>query len=418
MSPLTVLLTAIVYVLIARMLVWSRIFWRDFTFAALNLGVIYYLFFWSRDFRFRTLFTGFFVLYLAMVCIQYIALHLWAEREGKWPWLAFFTPILFLIIVRYAPVLTLSRHTSRSIYEVLLRHPEFNLNWVLIGISYLTFRASYLVLEVRNRVVPRPGFWRYLGFCFFAPTLSVGPISPYALHESGFAADQRSFLPIGRSLLRVIVGAVKFRFFGPILNTLTYSGLLLDGHPHHWIDLPMAAIVYYLYLYCNFSGFCDIAIGGAGLIGIPVAENFDNPFAARNMREFWNRWHITLSVYMRDVVFAPMSKVLVRRLGPAYANHAIAFAIFVVFVLIGVWHGTGWNYLAFGVTNAIGVMGVHYYSVALKKRLGKQKFLAYNSNVSIRAAGMVVTFCYFTFTLFFFANDGAAMKQIFEMLRY
>ena len=112
--------------------------------------------------------------------------------------------------------------------------------------------------------------------------------------------------------MRVLVGAVKFKFFGPLLNQLTYSGLLLDGHPHLWVDLPIAAVAYYLYLYCNFSGFCDIAIGGAGLMGIPVAENFANPFAARNMKDYWNRWHITLSLYMRDVVFSPLSKALVR----------------------------------------------------------------------------------------------------------
>ena len=101
-------------------------------------------------------------------------------------------------------------------------------------------------------------------------------------------------------------------------------------------------VFYYLYLYCNFSGYCDMAIGAAGLIGIPVAENFNNPFAARNVKDFWNRWHITLSSYMRDVVFAPLSKNLVRAMGPAYANHAIALTITVVFLLVGVWHGVGW----------------------------------------------------------------------------
>src|SRR5207253_282024 len=158
----------------------------------------------------------------------------------------------------------LSRYFSRSIYEVLLRHPEFSLNWVLVGISYLVFRTSHLALEVRNGVVPQPSFAQYMSFVFLAPTLSVGPISPYSLHRRGFSDDTRPQLPIARCLTRVLVGAVKFRFFGPILNTLTYSGLLLDGHPHMWIDLPISAVVYYLYLYCNFSGFCDIAIGGAG----------------------------------------------------------------------------------------------------------------------------------------------------------
>jgi D-alanyl-lipoteichoic acid acyltransferase DltB (MBOAT superfamily) len=202
-----------------------------------------------------------------------------------------------------------------------------------------------------------------------------------------------------------------------LLNQLTYSGLLLDGHPHLWVDLPIAAVAYYLYLYCNFSGFCDIAIGGAGLMGIPVAENFANPFAARNMKDFWNRWHITLSQYMRDVVFSPLSKTLVRVVGPSRANHAIAATILVVFLLVGIWHGVTWNYAAFGVACGVGVAANHYYTVALKKRLGRERFAAYNRSRAIHAAAVTTTFLYVSASLFLFANDWDAMKTIVSRLR-
>ncbi len=135
------------------------------------------------------------------------------------------------------------------------------------------------------------------------------------------------------------------------------------------------------------------------------------------MREFWNRWHISLSQYMRDVCFSPLSKYLARVLGPANVNHAIALTIMVVFLLIGLWHGTGWNYLMFGFLNGVGVIVTHYYTIGLKKWLGRDGFKAYNSNRWIYAAAAVITFCYFSMTLFFFANTPEQMKAIWSILR-
>lgn len=421
MSPQLELLAAAVYLGLGRFILSRRAPWRDVAFALLNLAMVWLVYFWARDQRFRLLFSLLFLVYLAIVGFEYLALRWWSRGSGWLPWLAFIIPVGVLGIIRYTPVAQIST-LFEPVHRVLQRHPEFTLSWVFVGSSYLAFRTSYLVLEVRNGVVARPGWWRYLGFAFFAPTLSVGPINPYSEYSKAFtdasSADASlPEIPADLAALRVLTGAVKYQFLGPLLNQLTYSGLLLDGHPHLWIDLPIAAIAYYLFLYCNFSGFCDIAVGGAGLMGIPVAENFDNPFAARDMKDFWNRWHITLSRYMRDVVFSPLSKNLVRWLGPARANHAIALTILVVFLLVGVWHGAGWNYAAFGAAHGLGLIAVHYYDIALKKRLGKNGYKKYHRNRFVHAAAVVVTFVYVSATLFLFANDWTAMRTIFAALR-
>jgi D-alanyl-lipoteichoic acid acyltransferase DltB (MBOAT superfamily) len=409
------LLVAAGYVILGRWLVSLQSRARDAAFALLCLTAVYLFCFWEH--RHNPISNLVFVIYLMLVSAQFLAMRSWSERSDWLPWVAFLTPIALLAIVRYAPLAELAAVFSASVRDGMKRHPDLKLSGLFVGVSYVAFRTSHLVLEVRNGVVPRPTFWQYLGFAFFAPTLSIGPISPYSQHLRGFSESDRPAVPVGRALLRVLVGTVKFKFLGPVVNQLTYSGLLLDGHPHLWVDLPVAAVAYYLFLYCNFSGFCDIAIGGAALMGIPVAENFANPFAARNMKDFWNRWHITLSQYMRDVVFSPLSKVLVRLVGPAHVNHAIAATIFVVFLLVGVWHGVTWNYMAFGVACGVGVAGTHYYTMALKKHLGKERFAAYNRSRVIHAAAVVVTFLYVTASLFLFANDWDSMKTIFAMLR-
>ena len=389
------------YIVVSRIIIrHTRGLWREISFAAVNLAALH-------RFLFNGSGTTFFVIYLALICFQYLMLRAFGEKKGALPWLAFFTPIAALVIVRYTPWPNVAHHTG--------------LNWLtnglgLVGISYLAFRTSRLVLEVRNGSVKCPGFFEYLNFSFFLPTMPVGPINSYANYRRGFD-DNPWDVPIGSAALRILVGLVKYQFLGGMCAQLSYSGLILDDNTHHWIDLPVAMLFYYLFLYCNFSGFCDMAIGAAGLIGIPVPENFDAPFTARNVKDFWNRWHMTLSQWMRDVVFAPLSKYLVRIAGPANADHAIALAIVIVFLLIGIWHGVGWNFAVYGAVHALGVVTNHYYTIFLKKRLGREGFKAYNENRWIRAVAVTMTFCYCGASLFFFANTFPGMKEIISVLR-
>ncbi len=378
---------------------------RELVFAALNLaGVYFFLFYGSHNY-----YTLRFLFYVLLVGLQFLSLRLFSTRGGWLPWLAFFTPIAALIFFRYLPASCFQAAAA----ALGLKFPGIP---TMIGLSYLAFRCSRLVLEVRNGGMKQPTFWEYVNFAFFLPTMSVGPINTFANFRRGFELEPEA-VPVGRALLRILVGAVKYQCLGNLCNQLAYAGLLLDDHPHPYLDLVVGGVFFYGYLYCNFSGFCDMAIGTAALIGIPVPENFNNPFAARNVKDFWNRWHITLSTWMRDVVFSPLSKFLVRLLGPAQANHAIALTIVVVFLLVGIWHGVGWNYAAFGAAHALGVVANHYYTIWLKKRLGREGFKAYNENRWIHAAAVVLTFSYVAASLFLFANTFPEMKQIWSALR-
>lgn len=403
MSAQTLLVVQLAgYVAVARVLVkWLRGSWRELLFAALNIAALYLFLFHHPEHDSREIPT--YLTYIALVIFQYVMFRVFVGKKGGLPWLAFLAPILVLILIRYIP---------STLYGGA--HRPYGL--FFIGISYLAFRSSYLVLEVRNGTVAAPTLWQYLGFCFFLPTMPVGPINTYSYHAQGFAAEP-PVIPKGRAALRILVGMIKFKFLGSLCAQLNYSNLLFDDHYHHRMDLFVAVLFYYLFLYLNFSGFCDMAIGAAGLIGIPVVENFDSPFAARNVRDFWNRWHITLSHYMRDVVFSPLSKFLVRVAGPAGANHAIALTIAVVFLLVGIWHGVGWNFAAYGAAHAVGVVANHYYTIFLKKRLGRERFKSYNASPWIRAVAIGLTFCYCAATLLFFANTFPQLRQMFSILR-
>jgi D-alanyl-lipoteichoic acid acyltransferase DltB (MBOAT superfamily) len=377
-------------------------------FAIINLVSIG-LFFDVTGGKRRLLF--FLAAYLAMVTFHYLLMRLFAEREEWTFWVAFLSPIAALVVVRYTPFL------FDPLWKAVPGILSGPLAGFFIGISYMAFRLSHLTLEVRHRVVPTPSYLEYVGFSLFLPTLVVGPINPYHAHQQSLNAPDRAVTPVGRACLRILIGSVKYQFLGNIFNQLSYSALLLDGHPHPPVDLFVAAVCYHLYLYANFSGFCDIAIGAAGLLGVHVKENFRNPLGARSVQDYWTRWHITLSEYMRDLVFSPLSKFLVIRCGATNANHAIALAILVVFLLVGIWHGVGWNYAIYGAIHAMGVGTNHYYAVWLKKRLGKERYKAYNENRWVQAVAVTATFLFVTASLFFFANDFSQMQEIFRAVQ-
>jgi D-alanyl-lipoteichoic acid acyltransferase DltB (MBOAT superfamily) len=404
METAYLLIGLLAYVLVGR-LIMLRLAGnvREAVLAIINLlGVYFFLFYGSKEhYALR------FAVYLALVICLYLTVYLFTEKRGWWPWLAFFSPLVALVMVRHVP---------DSVYGALGR--ILGRGWSarpnLIGISYLAFRCSRLVLEVRNGSAKKPNFLEYVNFAFFLPTMSVGPINTYTNYREGF--EGRYKVPVGRAALRILVGAVKYQFLSSVFSQLNYESLLLDDSPHKRMDLLVAVVFYFLYLYCNFSGFCDMAIGAAALIGIRVPENFENPLAARNVKEYWNRWHITLSQYMRDVVFVPLSKRLIHLTGPAFTNHAIAIAIAVVFLLVGIWHGLGWNYVAFGAAHSVGLVTNHYYTIGLKKWLGREGFKAYNANPWIHAVAIVLTFCYCSACLFLFANTFPKMREILSVL--
>jgi D-alanyl-lipoteichoic acid acyltransferase DltB (MBOAT superfamily) len=377
---------------------------REALLALLNLTGVFFFLFYGGNEHYLLRFIGYVVLIIGF----YLSVLLFSERSGSWPWVAFFMPLGALILVRYVPG-ALYTSLGHLIGKTFPGAPN------MVGISYLAFRCSRLVLEVRNGAVKKPNLLEYLNFAFFLPTMQVGPINTYQNFRFGF--EQPYVVPNGRAALRVLIGAVKYQFLGNLCNQLTYSGLLLDDHPHHWIDLPVAMLFYYLFLYLNFSGFCDMAIGTASLMGISVPENFNNPFAARNVKDFWNRWHITLSIYMRDVLFAPLSKYLVGILGSGKVDLAISLTIISVFLLIGIWHGAGWNFAAYGAVHGIAVVTNHYYTLFLKKRLGRDGFKAYNENSLIHGIAVVMTFCYCGASLIFFANTFPQIREIIQNLR-
>lgn len=246
-------------------------------------------------------------------------------------------------------------------------HPQRELGF--LGISYVSFRALDLLFCLRDNVIATPGLFDFLGFLFFFPTISAGPIDRYRR----FTADwwkRRS-----RAEFIADLDAAVHRIFRGFLYKFIVAALIKQ----YWLDRvasgdTLSALVSYmyaysLYLFFDFAGYSAFAIGFSYLFGIHMPENFNRPFLARNIRDFWNRWHITLSFWFRDHVY--MRFLLAARRGGWIGNaHLTAITgYFLAFGLMGLWHGLELRYILYGVYQATLLSGFHMFSEWSKGRL-------------------------------------------------
>lgn len=224
-----------------------------------------------------------------------------------------------------------------------------------IGISYLCFRLIHVHIEYRAGNIARLDFLTYLNYVFFAPTNLAGPINHYAPFAHDLAAPQlldgASFLG---AMQRIVIGLAKKVLIAGLISPYILGSLEPSG-AHPFLLLTIAAMCYSIYIYADFSGYTDIAIGLGRLFGIALPENFNHPFRAANIQEFWMRWHITLTDWVRNYVFFPLNLFLTRRYSQGAKLLNPLLCVITSFAIIGAWHGNHWNFLVFGLVHGAAI---------------------------------------------------------------
>lgn len=215
-----------------------------------------------------------------------------------------------------------------------------------IGLSFFTFVALGYVIDVHLGVVePEMRPIEFALFLAFFPLVTAGPIE-----RAGSFLPQFDFhIPFQKERA---FAAVRLIFYGMFLKVCLANSLLgpintvLDGPRASFVpEERVCALVYYMaYIYADFAGYSLIAIGSAKLFGLEVRANFQQPYLSTTIPDFWRRWHISLSSWVRDYLFTPM-RMSWRR----YRNLGFAAALMLSFLVIGIWHGAGWTFLLFGL---------------------------------------------------------------------
>jgi alginate O-acetyltransferase complex protein AlgI len=240
-----------------------------------------------------------------------------------------------------------------------------------IGISFFTFeKLTYTVDIYRGVNKPLKSFWDFLLYIMLFPKMIAGPIVRF--HEiAGQLTDRQAFDTTNEKLaglFRFVLGLAKKVLIANVLGEQADNIFRLN---HDTLTPSLAwlgALAYTFQIYFDFSGYSDMAIGLGRLMGFQFPENFNNPYIARSITEFWQRWHITLGRWMRDYLYIPLGGNRVRP-SRLYLNLAT------VFILSGFWHGAAWNFVAWGAFHGFWLVLDRLFLLRLYRHLGPLSIL-------------------------------------------
>ncbi len=291
----------------------------------------------------------------------------------------------------------------------------------MIGLSYIFFRTVHVVIDAHGGDLPeRVPLIAYLNYVLNFTSLVSGPIQRYQDYAATQLAAERpafNWIVAGRSCERIATGLFKVVVLAAVLNgwhtrtLVAFAGeTTLDGH----IQTVLAATVgYTFYLYCNFSGYTDIVIGVARWYRLELPENFDRPFAAASFLDFWSRWHMTLSGWLKAYVYNPLVLALMARFPSARAAPFLGVvAFFVTFFLIGLWHGQTSEFAVYGVLLGLGVSVNKLYQVEMAALLGRKRYRALTERLGYQIAARGLTFAWFNISLVFFWGNWSVIGQL------
>ncbi|TDN67454.1 MBOAT family O-acyltransferase [Paraburkholderia sp. BL10I2N1] len=327
------------------------------------------------------------------------------------PGLPVFVPLLALMIVMF---FWLKRYAFVP-SVLLLDHP-----YVTIGVSYVFFRMLHLIIDARSPgLLVRISPVVYLNYVLNFTSLVSGPIQRFQDYYAT-QTDERllpDVIDYGRALERIVFGFFKVAIVSMVLSRVQHQalGALSPAQPvaDRLLNGVVIAAVYPLYLYFNFSGYTDVVMGVARFFGIALPPNFNRPFSSTNFINFWARWHITLSTWLKTYVYNPLLITLMKRFPSRKAEPYLGvFAFFVTFFLVGAWHGQTSMFLFFGLLQGGGVSVNKLYQILMTVRLGKKRYIALCDNGFYSACTRGLTFTFFAFSLFWFWSTWAQMNAI------
>ena len=273
------------------------------------------------------------------------------------------------------------------------------LNLILpVGISFYTFQTlSYVIDVYRGNIKTEPNFFYYALFVSFFPQLVAGPIErpdnllPQLKAEPKWNKD--NFIRGSKYLLlgffkKICVADYLAQYVNSVYNSPDEASGL---------GVVIATILFAFQIYCDFSGYTDIATGCARIMGIRLMKNFDHPYSATTITEFWSRWHISLSSWFRDYLYIPLGGNRCKK-----ARHL--FNLFIVFLVSGLWHGAAWTFVLWGALHAVYRI-VSELTLKPRRRL-LDKIGVSESSFGVRTVRRIITFLLVLFAwLFFRANS-------------
>ena len=230
-----------------------------------------------------------------------------------------------------------------------------------IGISYMSFKTIQIMLEISDGLIKEKITVKdYLQFLLFFPTVSAGPIdrSRRFLKEINEVMPRKEYLELaGDGVYRIVLGLL----YKIVLSTYVYQMLLALNNTGTVVYSIKYMYLYTLYLFFDFAGYSLMAVGSSNILGIQTPMNFNKPFLSVDIKDFWTRWHITLSTWLRDFVFSRVLMQVIRKKWFKNRLHNATYAYMVNMLVMGFWHGLSVSYIVYGFYHGVLMAGFEVY---------------------------------------------------------
>ena len=279
---------------------------------------------------------------LAFIVYQYYLVFLAQRIEAKW-----LKPLVFLSILP----LVINKVFALTSLHLL----------AFIGISYMSFKTIQIMLEISDGLIKEKITVKdYLQFLLFFPTVSAGPIdrSRRFLKEINEVMPRKEYLELaGDGVYRIVLGLL----YKIVLSTYVYQILLALNNTDIVVYSIKYMYLYTLYLFFDFAGYSLMAVGSSNILGIQTPMNFNKPFLSVDIKDFWTRWHITLSTWLRDFVFSRVLMQIIRKKWFKNRLHNATYAYMVNMLVMGFWHGLSVSYIVYGFYHGVLMAGFEVY---------------------------------------------------------
>ena len=230
-----------------------------------------------------------------------------------------------------------------------------------IGISYMSFKTIQIMLEISDGLIKEKiSVKDYLQFLLFFPTVSAGPIdrSRRFLKEINEVMPRKEYLELaGDGVYRIVLGLL----YKVVLSTYVYQMILALSNTGTVVYSIKYMYLYTLYLFFDFAGYSLMAVGSSNILGIQTPMNFNKPFLSVDIKDFWTRWHITLSTWLRDFVFSRVLMQVIRKKWFKNRLHNATYAYMVNMLVMGFWHGLSVSYIVYGFYHGVLMAGFEVY---------------------------------------------------------
>lgn len=288
---------------------------------------------------------------------------------------------------------------------------------VFLGVSYFIFKFIHFLIECYNKKIKHLSLLTFINYTLFFPSFFSGPINRFNFFSENIHNENKAILfsDYIEGMKRIINGLFKKVVLANNLLPYTISVLDFSDPSLTPAKAILGVYAYMFFIYFDFSGYTDMAIGSARLVGMDLPENFNYPFLKRNLQQFWANWHMSLTTWLTDYIYWPLARRFRRikrlRQRPVTTSN---ICIICTFFVCGAWHGDGLNFVLWGLYHGIGLAILNIYTHIVKKYFSLKWKKAVNKSKSGYAISTFVTFQYVAFGFLLFSCD---MERQFAFFR-